>query len=160
MSRNGYLSDAATSRRMSKVRPLDTTPERLVRSLVTALGKRYRLHRYDLPGRPDLVFPGSRKVILVHGCFWHRHSGCKRCTTPARNAALWQEKFARTVARDEKNLAALAEQGWRVLVVWECETTGDADGLRRRLAEFLGVDDARPVSATPAAHHALTACPC
>ena len=121
---------------MSKVRPLDTTPEKLVRSLVTGLGWRYRLHRHDLPGRPDLVFARSRKVILVHGCFWHRHSGCKRCTTPARNAELWQEKFTRTVARDVRNLAALAEQGWRVLVVWECET-GDEEALRARLAAFL-----------------------
>ena len=137
MKPNGYLSDEPTSKRMSKVRPLDTTPEKLVRSLVTGLGWRYRLHRHDLPGRPDLVFARSRKVILVHGCFWHRHSGCKRCTTPARNAELWQEKFTRTVARDVRNLAALAEQGWRVLVVWECETA-DAAALEARLAAFLG----------------------
>ena len=94
---------------MSKVRPLDTTPERVVRSLVTGLGRRYRLHR---------------------------HAGCKRCTTPARNGELWREKFARTVARDVRNLAALGEQGWRVLVVWECETA-DAGALRMRLADFL-----------------------
>lgn len=136
MKPNRYLSDESTSKRMSAVRPLDTTPEKIVRSLVTALGRRYRLHRHDLPGRPDLVFVRSRKVILVHGCFWHRHTGCKRCTTPARNAELWQEKFERTLARDVKNLAALEELGWRVLVVWECETA-DAEALRSRLAEFL-----------------------
>src|SRR5262249_24614438 len=117
-------------------RPRDTTPEKLVRSLVTQLGRRYRLHRHDLPGRPDLVFVAARKVILVHGCYLHRHAGCKRSTTPARNVGLGLEKFARTVARDEKNLAALAEQGWRVLVVWECET-GDEEALRARLAAFL-----------------------
>jgi DNA mismatch endonuclease (patch repair protein) len=121
---------------MSAVRPLDTTPERVVRSLVTAMGRRYRLHRHDLPGRPDLVFVRARKVILVHGCFWHRHAGCKRCTTPARNAELWREKFARTVARDGRNLEALAALGWRVLVIWECETA-DAEALRARLAAFL-----------------------
>jgi DNA mismatch endonuclease (patch repair protein) len=97
---------------------------------------RYRLHRHDLPGRPDLVFPRLRKVILVHGCYWHRHSGCRRCTTPVRNGGLWQEKFSQTVARDARNLAALAELGWRVLVVWECETA-DAAALEARLAEFL-----------------------
>jgi DNA mismatch endonuclease (patch repair protein) len=136
MKGNGYLSDELTSKRMSAVRPLDTTPEKVVRKAVTRLGFRYRLHRHDLPGRPDLVFVRRRKVILVHGCYWHRHEGCRRCTTPVRNAELWHEKFARTVARDAKNLAALAEVGWRVLVVWECETT-DRAALEARLAEFL-----------------------
>jgi DNA mismatch endonuclease (patch repair protein) len=121
---------------MSSVRPIDTTPEKLVRAAATRLGMRYRLHRHDLPGRPDLVFPRRRKVILVHGCYWHRHSGCRRCTTPVRNSELWQEKFTRTVARDARSLAALAELGWRVLVIWECETA-DAEALEARLAEFL-----------------------
>src|SRR4051812_25121508 len=136
MKGNGYLSDEATSKRMSSVRPIDTTPEKLVRAAATRLGMRYRLHRHDLPGRPDLVFPRLRKVILVHGCYWHRHEGCRRCTTPVRNGGLWQEKFSRTVARDARNLAALAELGWRVLVVWECETA-DAAALEARLAAFL-----------------------
>jgi DNA mismatch endonuclease (patch repair protein) len=136
MKGNGYLSDEATSKRMSSVRPIDTTPEKLVRAAATRLGMRYRLHRHDLPGRPDLVFPRLRKVILVHGCYWHRHEGCHRCTTPVRNSELWQEKFTRTVARDARNLAALAELGWRVLIVWECETA-DVAALEARLAEFL-----------------------
>ena len=136
MKGNGYLSDEATSKRMSSVRPIDTTPEKLVRGAATRLGMRYRLHRHDLPGRPDLVFPRLKKVILVHGCYWHRHAGCRRCTTPVRNSALWQEKFTRTVARDARNLTAMAELGWRVLVVWECETT-DAAALEARLAAFL-----------------------
>jgi DNA mismatch endonuclease (patch repair protein) len=134
--KNGYQTDGPTSRRMSAVRPKDTTPEKTVRSLLTRLGYRYRLNRTDLPGRPDVVFPGRRKVILVHGCYWHRHPGCPRTTTPARNARLWREKFSNTVARDERNLQALREAGWDVLLLWECEVQ-DADAVTRRLEAFL-----------------------
>lgn len=124
---------------MSAVRPLDTRPERVVRRILTGLGYRYRLHRYDLPGRPDIVFPGRRKLILVHGCFWHRHTGCPRTTTPAKNVALWEEKFRRTLCRDREHLDALQGAGWQVLVLWECEIGGVA-GLKSRLVEFLDAD--------------------
>jgi len=121
---------------MSAVRPRDTKPEKIVRSLLTALGLRYRVNCFDLPGRPDIVFPRRRKVILVHGCFWHRHPGCSRTTTPRRNNQLWQNKFSRTLERDAHNAEALAAAGWDVLVVWECQTT-DRDALTRLLRLFL-----------------------
>lgn len=117
-----YETDAGTSRRMAAVRPLDTTPEKLVRRVLRELGYRYRLHRYDLPGRPDIVLASRKKAIFVHGCFWHRHSGCQRTTIPRRNEHLWQEKFERTLERDQQKRRLLEEAGWQVLVVWECET--------------------------------------
>jgi DNA mismatch endonuclease, patch repair protein len=120
-SRAGYKTDRATSLRMSAVRPIDTTPERLVRRVLTGLGYSYRLNRSDLPGRPDVVFASRKKVIFVHGCFWHRHRRCSRATMPARNEALWQEKFDKTVRRDQQQRRALELDGWQVLVVWECE---------------------------------------
>ena len=86
-AKNGYESDPETSRRMSAVRPVDTTPEKVVRRILTKLGFRYRLNRTALPGRPDVVFVGLRRVIFVHGCYWHRHEGCARATTPKRNEA-------------------------------------------------------------------------
>jgi DNA mismatch endonuclease, patch repair protein len=131
-----YKTDALTTLRMSAVRPRDTRPEKLVRSLLHRLGFRYRLNCHDLPGRPDVVFRGRRKVIFVHGCYWHRHPHCPRTTTPARNARLWREKFRNTVRRDAQHLRALAADGWAVLVVWECETR-DVAALARRLESFL-----------------------
>src|SRR5689334_4331175 len=92
-----YPTDEQTSRRMSAVRPIDTRPERVLRRLLTRMNYRYRLNRYDLPGRPDLVFSRRRRVIFVHGCFWHRHRHCAKTTTPVRNAEQWQQKFAATV---------------------------------------------------------------
>jgi DNA mismatch endonuclease, patch repair protein len=131
-----YETDERTSRRMSAVRPKNTTPEKIVRSVLTGLGRRYRLHRLDLPGRPDVVFPVHRKVVLIHGCYWHRHLGCARTTMPCRNVNLWQDKFRRTEARDQHNLRALTSAGWKVLVVWECETA-NREALARRLTTFL-----------------------
>lgn len=120
--------DRLTSKRrswnMSRVRGKDTSPERTVRSLLFRLGYRFRLHARDLPGRPDIVLPKYRTVIFVHGCFWHRHAGCKRCTTPANRQAWWLKKLEGNVARDERNRAELELLGWRCLVVWECETHG------------------------------------
>ena len=132
-----YETDAPTTLRMSAVRPRDTRPEKLVRSILHRLGFRYRINCHDLPGRPDVVFRGRRKVIFVHGCYWHRHPRCPRTTTQARNARLWREKFQNTVKRDAQHLRALAADGWAVLVVWECETRDVAD-LTRRLKLFLG----------------------
>lgn len=118
---NGYQTDDATSRRMSAIRPVDTSPEIAVRRILTAMKVRYRLHGYRLPGRPDIVIPKLRKVIFVHGCYWHRHPGCSRTTTPVRNSSLWDEKFKATVERDAKNVEKLTELGWDHLIVWECQ---------------------------------------
>lgn len=106
---------------MRAVGSVDTEAEMAVRKLVHLLGYRYRLHRKDLPGRPDLAFPGRRKAIFVHGCFWHQHPGCKHAAIPASNVEYWLRKFKRNVARDQSNVAALAEMGWASLVIWECE---------------------------------------
>ena len=107
---------------MSKVRAKDTGPELRVRSALHSLGYRFRLHRGDLPGRPDIVLPKHGLCIFVHGCFWHRHIGCKRATVPVNNATLWQNKFARTIERDDEAIRLLRQLQWRVAVVWECET--------------------------------------
>lgn len=93
-----------------------------MRSLAHALGFRFRLHRADLPGRPDFVLPRYRTAVFVHGCFWHRHEGCKKATSPKSRIDFWQAKFRANVDRDAKNEAELVEMGWRVLTIWECET--------------------------------------
>ncbi|MCA0198615.1 MAG: very short patch repair endonuclease [Proteobacteria bacterium] len=113
--------DAVTrSRMMAGIRGKDTKPELIVRSFLHRAGLRFRLHA-KLPGKPDLVLPKHRVTVFVHGCFWHRHEGCSYATTPANNAAFWQEKFAANVRRDAKVKQQLQELGWRVLVIWSCE---------------------------------------
>jgi len=107
---------------MRRVHSTDTTPERKMRSLLHKLGYRFRIHRLDLPGKPDIILPKRRTVVFVHGCFWHRHQGCPRTTTPASRQEYWLPKFKRTVDRDKKNQEELRQQGWNVVVVWECET--------------------------------------
>ena len=106
----------------------------IVRRVLHGAGYRFRLHRRDLPGSPDVVLPRHRLAVFVHGCFWHRHTGCPRTTTPKTRAAFWASKFAANIARDERATAELGRLGWRVHVVWECETRGTAwfDALRRR----------------------------
>lgn len=127
------------SERMRRIRSKDTKPEMRVRRLVHGLGYRYRLHASDLPGRPDLVFRPRRKVIFVHGCFWHRHEGCSRNRTPKSPElrGFWRDKLDGNAHRDRLNQASLREMGWAVLVVWECETR-DLDRLAERVTEFLG----------------------
>jgi DNA mismatch endonuclease Vsr len=129
------ISDARR-RNMAAIAGKHTKPELLVRRLTHAMGYRYRLHASDLPGRPDLVFPGRRKIIEVRGCFWHRHPGCPLAAMPRTHAEFWQSKFSATVARDAHNLAALLATGWSVLVIWECEV--DDVNLADRLSAFLG----------------------
>ena len=107
---------------MRAVRSRNTTPEMIVRRAATALGYRYRLHKAELPGKPDLVFGPRRKVIFVHGCFWHGHDCPRGARTPKTNADYWRAKIARNVARDRENLVALERAGWRVLTIWECST--------------------------------------
>lgn len=130
------LTAERRSRLMSRIRSRDTTPERLVRSLAHRLGYRFRLHRRDLPGSPDVVFPSRRAIVFVHGCFWHRHKGCWKSTVPGTRKKFWLQKFARNVERDAVAHEALERAGWRVLTVWECETR-DVDALSSRLIAFL-----------------------
>lgn len=126
---------------MARVRSEDTGPEKTLRSLLHAMGYRFRLHRQDLPGSPDVVLPGRRAAIFVHGCFWHGHD-CKRGDRPPKtNAEYWSRKRAGNVTRDKKRRAELEALGWRVLVVWECEIK-DAEALKDKLRAFLeGTDD-------------------
>lgn len=106
---------------MSRIRSKDTKPEMLVRRHLHALGFRYRLHDSKLPGHPDIVLPKWHTVIFINGCFWHRHEGCKVATMPKSNVEFWQTKFEKNVARDRKEQKALADAGWHVIVIWECE---------------------------------------
>lgn len=107
---------------MASVRQKDTGPELVVRRCLHRLGFRFRLHRRDLPGTPDIVFPSPKKVIFVHGCFWHRHDGCRKATTPKTRTAFWMEKFEANKERDRCKSSQLDALGWNSLVVWECET--------------------------------------
>lgn len=121
---------------MSRIRNRDTKPEMKVRSLVHQMGYRYRLHRKDLPGKPDLVFPGRRKIIFVHGCFFHMHNCRYGQVTPKTNAEFWQTKRLSNVARDKRNVAALESDGWKVLIVWECQVK-DSGHLSTVINDFL-----------------------
>jgi DNA mismatch endonuclease, patch repair protein len=123
---------------MSRVSAKDTRPEMIVRSLLHRMGYRFRLHDAKLPGRPDVVLKRHGVVVFVHGCFWHRHSGCKKATVPARNREFWLQKFGRNMQRDQKNYRLLRDQGWRILVIWECELN-DASRLKQRVSDFIGV---------------------
>jgi DNA mismatch endonuclease, patch repair protein len=114
---------------MASVRQRDTTPELRVRSVLHRAGYRFRLHRRDLPGSPDVVLPKHRLVVFVHGCFWHRHPACKKATTPKANAEFWAAKFRKNVERDAEAVAALEVLGWRVLTIWECETRGSDEDV-------------------------------
>ena len=121
---------------MASVRSKGTTPEMLVRRSLHKMGYRYRLHRDDLPGRPDLVFPSRRKVIFVNGCFWHQHPNCKRASIPVSNRDFWMKKLYGNRDRDAKNVDLLKSVGWEVETVWECELR-DTESVTWRLAKFL-----------------------
>jgi len=107
---------------MSRIRGRNTKPEMLVRRTAHALGLRFRLHRKDLPGSPDLVFPRKKTALFVHGCFWHRHDGCRFAYTPKSNETFWSRKFVRNVERDREAMRRLRSAGWKPVVIWECET--------------------------------------
>lgn len=124
---------------MSRIRGKDTKPELAVRRLAHTLGYRFRLHRRDLPGAPDLAFPGRRKVVFVHGCFWHRHRGCHFAYIPKSNAEFWSKKFAANLERDKRAISALRQQGWDPLILWECELS-NVSRLERRLISHLDSD--------------------
>src|SRR5690349_19818749 len=113
------VSPEKRSAMMAGIRGKDTKPELRVRRTAHALGFRYRLHRHDLPGTPDLVFPRLRKVIFVHGCYWHRHPGCRFAYTPKSNTEFWRRKFEANQERDQRSLSELRKQGWDPFVIWE-----------------------------------------
>jgi DNA mismatch endonuclease (patch repair protein) len=121
---------------MRRVRSANTSPERKVRSLLHGMGFRFRLHDGRLPGKPDLVLPKHRTVVFVHGCFWHRHPGCRRASTPAENQEYWLPKFRRTVSRDRRILAELRGRGWNVVTVWECELKQRQQLAKRLFSEI------------------------
>src|SRR6476469_4257751 len=116
-----YVTDPQTSKRMKAVGLKGTAPERIMRAALRRLGIRFRSQAARLPGKPDFVLPELRTAIFIHGCFWHRHAGCPRATTPVRNKALWARKFELNQSRDRRSSRALARAGWRVMVLWECE---------------------------------------
>ena len=122
---------------MSRIKGVDTKPELLVRSIVHRLGYRFSLHRKDLPGSPDIVLPKHKKIIFVHGCFWHGHKGCKRSRRPSSNIEFWQNKLEKNIMRDKKNLAELRKKGWAVLVLWQCQTN-KPEKLIIKIEKFLG----------------------
>ena len=131
------ISKARRSANMRAVPSRNTRPEILVRRMAHSLGFRFRLHRPNLPGKPDIAFPAQQKAIFVHGCFWHQHKGCKRATVPKSNRNFWRLKLARNVARDAMQLAAIRKRGWRALVVWECEIKNERR-LAAKMRRFLG----------------------
>ena len=122
---------------MARVRGKDTTLEKAVRSLLHRLGFRFRLHRTDLPGTPDIVMPGRRTVLFVHGCFWHQHTNCPSAKRPASNRVYWNRKLDRNMLRDSANKRALKKLDWKVIIVWECQTKNVAT-LRGRLRRLAG----------------------
>jgi DNA mismatch endonuclease (patch repair protein) len=130
------FSKEKRSQIMASVHGRDMTPEKIVRSTAHRLGFRFRLHVRNLPGSPDIVFPRYRKIILINGCFWHNHGGCRKSRLPASNVAFWRKKLSDNARRDRRNLRSLRRLGWRVLVLWECELN-KPPGLQGRLWEFL-----------------------
>ncbi len=130
------LSPDDRSRVMSRVRDKNTKPEMKVRRLVHGMGYRYRLHQKHLPGSPDMVFASRKSVIFVHGCFWHRHLGCKRAELPKSNVEFWENKLETNRRRDEESQQRLLELGWRVLTLWECEL-GEMDVVALKIKRFL-----------------------
>jgi DNA mismatch endonuclease, patch repair protein len=131
------VTSSMRSLNMAAVGSKNTKPELIVRRIAYRLGYRYRLHEKDLPGKPDLVFRKRRKVIFVHGCFWHRHPDCSKASTPMTRTDFWRRKFDLNVERDRRTQTALEGQGWRILTVWECELK-DPGALAKRLQSFLG----------------------
>lgn len=133
-----FVSAEKRSNIMRGSRSKNTRPELRVRQLLHSMGYRFRIHGPQLPGKPDIVFVGRRKAILVHGCFWHQHEdlNCSVARRPSSNTDYWEEKFNRNRERDARNLRALEESGWSVCTIWECEVQGEE--LRRRLQKFLG----------------------
>lgn len=138
---DGYIMDtvdtATRSRMMSGIKGKNTSPELIVRRYLHGKGYRYRLHRRDLPGSPDIVLPRLKTCIFVHGCFWHRHDGCTYAAVPKTRPEFWSQKFERNVRRDKENIEALESAGWNVVIVWECEVKS---GTFKRIVDQLKID--------------------
>lgn len=131
------LTHTQRSFNMSRIKGKDTLPENIIRRLLSARKYHYRLHSRDLPGKPDIAFPGRKKVIFVNGCFWHMH-GCKYFKWPKTNRSFWRHKIEDNVARDKENYELLSVAGWRQLVIWECETKAKSlERLWRKIDRFL-----------------------
>jgi DNA mismatch endonuclease (patch repair protein) len=130
------LTKEKRSWNMSRIRSSNTKPELIVRQVLHAIGYRFRLHRHDLPGKPDIVLPKYKTVIFVHGCFWHRHEDCKYAYNPKSRVEFWQEKFRSNIERDKRVSEQIAVAGWRQLTIWECETK-KLDVLSNTLTDFL-----------------------
>lgn len=146
------LTPEQRKRNMSAIKGKNTKPEVLVRKLLHGLGYRFRIQRKDLPGKPDIVLPKYKTAIFINGCFWHRHKGCKLASEPSTNRDFWEKKFAANVERDIRNYAALKEQGWNVLIIWECEVkellrTKIIPGLPSRISTPYHTDENLPESA-------------
>ena len=122
---------------MGNVRGKNTKPELYLRSALHRAGYRFRIHRPDLPGKPDIVLPRYRSVIFVNGCFWHQHPGCRKATIPVNNRAFWKRKLTRTVQRDAENKEKLAALGWRSIIVWECEIRKSMESTMERIFNHL-----------------------
>lgn len=131
------ISKERRSWNMSRIKSGHTKPEKTVRSLLYKMGCRFRLHYKKLPGRPDIVLPKYKTVIFVHGCFWHRHKGCKDATMPKSNICFWQKKLSGNVARDRKKQRELKKNGWKVIVVWECEVEKSIDEVAAKISKKL-----------------------
>jgi DNA mismatch endonuclease, patch repair protein len=130
------VSPEQRSRNMSRVKGRDTKPEKVVRSLLHGMGYRFRLHRRDLPGRPDVVLPKHKKAVFIHGCFWHGHEGCPRAARPTTNADFWNKKIDSNIRRDAAAQQGLTTLGWKYLIVWQCQMR-DLTALADRLNSFL-----------------------
>jgi len=136
------VDKSTRSRMMAGIRGKDTRPEMVVRRALHARGFRYRLNVRSLPGTPDLVLPKRRAVVFIHGCYWHRHEGCRYATTPATNTEFWTSKFAANVARDARNVRDLRGAGWRIGIIWECALRPDhREDAIAGIADFLGGDE-------------------
>ncbi|WP_272700876.1 very short patch repair endonuclease [Desulfovibrio sp. Fe33] len=132
------LKPEARSQLMAKIKSKNTKPELVVRSLLHRMGFRFRLHRRDLPGTPDIVLPKYKTVIMVNGCFWHGHANCPKAKRPSSNTDFWYKKLDDNIARDRENVLKLEELGWRVMVIWECQVK-DVFKLEARLASIEGL---------------------
>jgi DNA mismatch endonuclease, patch repair protein len=132
------LSKTRRSENMRRIRSKDTTPELSLRRLVHRMGYRFRLHKRDLPGKPDLVFPGKKKIVFLHGCFWHQHQECREGRVPGTRLEYWEPKLARNKERDALTEAALKSLGWDVLTLWECELEKEPAEVSKALRRFLG----------------------
>ena len=130
------ISKERRSWNMSRIKGKNTKPELLLRSMLHKAGYRFRLHRKDLPGKPDIVLPKYRKVIFVNGCYWHRHENCPNTTMPKTRTEFWEAKFKDTVKRDKRNTAKLEALGWKVIVVWECELTRTPEIILRQVKKI------------------------